>query len=211
MSLAASQRQTLYRRLVRRNRLVGVLRVLVPALGAVVFAVLAVQIYVSSLTGRFNIGQIKVTPDSITIDTPEYAGVLSDGSRYHVSSRSAAAATNQSDIINLVDAALSVDRANGTSMQANAAIARLDTTQQLVIIDGLAEVEDSTGTAGKFYHSVFDWHAQTLTSQGPVTVDYADGTHLVSKGLIYDTRTGVWTFSGATVTLKSTPGEQPTP
>lgn len=211
MSTGAGQRSALYGTLARRNRRIGRLRVLVPVLGAAVFAVLSVQIYLSSLTGRFSIGQIKVTPDSVTIDTPEYAGVLQDGSRYHVSASNAVASTRQSDIINLQDAALTIDRANGTTMQANAVSARLDTTRQLVIIEGLAEVEDSTGTASTFYRSIFDWAGQTLNSNGPVAVDYADGTELVSKTMIYDTKTGVWTFSRANVTLPSTPGENAKP
>lgn len=80
----AAQRQAIYRRLEARNRIVAILRVGVPALGVLVLVSLLGQIYVSSLTSRFGVGRIEVTRDSVSIETPEYSGVLDNGTTYRV-------------------------------------------------------------------------------------------------------------------------------
>ncbi|MEO5807109.1 hypothetical protein [Devosia sp.] len=206
MTLAAGQREQVYRGLLRRNRGVSLLRLIVPLAGTAIFLLLAAEIYLSSLAGRFGIGQIKVSLENVSIDAPEYAGVMSDGSTYRVTAQGAVANIAHTDIIDMTDAALTVLRKSGTTLEINAAAAQLDTTKRQVIIAGLANVEDSTGTVSRFYNSVFDWSAQTLDSQGPVAVDYADGTKIIAKTMKYDTQAGVWTFSGSTVTLPSTPG-----
>lgn len=202
----ASDRNAIYRRLMVRNRVVALLRIGVPALGAVVLAILASQIYLSSLGGQFGIGQITVSRESISVEAPEYAGMLEDGSAYRVWAQSARAGLTTSDIIELSNAALSVTRSNGVVVTAEAPLAELDTTNENVIIDGIAHIGDSTGVKGTLYQSVFDWVAQRLTSKGAVKIDYPDGTELEAVGMTYDAAAMIWTFTNATVTLPSTPG-----
>ena len=202
----AATRLRTYQRLTARNRIVAILRIGVPAIGVVVLLGLVGQIYLSGLGARFGIGQITVTREAVNVDAPEYAGVLDDGSRYHVSATSAQATLEATDLIVLADAGVSVIRTNGMTTNAKADTAQLDTTRELVIIPGRADVTESTGTVAVLNDSVFDWREQTLTTTGAVTIDYADGTHLVAKGLVYNTKSLTWTFSGATVTLPKTPG-----
>ncbi|KKB76118.1 hypothetical protein VW29_20380 [Devosia limi DSM 17137] len=202
----ASDRHATYRRLLQRNRFVGLLRIGVPALGVLVLAVLAGQIYLSSLSGQFGIGQITVSDNSISVEAPEYAGTLDDGSAYRVWAQSARAGLATSDIIELNAAALTVTRTNGVVINAEARSAKLDTTNENVIVDGISHIADSTGISGTLYQSVFDWVAQRLTSKGAVKIDYPDGTELEAVGMTYDAAAMVWTFTNATVTLPSTPG-----
>ncbi|KQX38572.1 hypothetical protein ASD04_07845 [Devosia sp. Root436] len=202
----AAQRLAIYRGLQSRNRVVAILRVGIPALGIVALAALLLQIYVSSQTSRFGIGQIAVSSDSVTIEMPEYSGVLDDGTAYHVSALAARAAVEATDRIDLTDAALTMTRPDAVTMQVDARAAVLDTTSQLVEIEGVAEVSNSLGTSGIFRQSVFDWTAQRLVGNGPVSIDYADGTKLVAEGVTYDAVSLVWTFTRATVTLPDTPG-----
>ncbi len=85
LTLAAlPDRRATYKRLVRRNRVIRVLRVAVPAVGTVILCALLIQIYLSSLGGRYGVGQITVTPDAVVVESPEYAGILEDGSSYRV-------------------------------------------------------------------------------------------------------------------------------
>src|SRR5690606_14988676 len=119
-------RDSLYGRLRRRNRVVAALRLGVPALGAVTLVGLLGQIYLSSLGSRYGIGQIAVTPDAITVEAPEYAGILEDGSRYRVSADLASAATSNTELIGLGNASIVVDRPDGVQMQANAERAEFD-------------------------------------------------------------------------------------
>ena len=208
----AAQRLAIYRGLEARNRIVAILRVGIPLLGIIALSALILQIYVSSLGSRFGVGRIAVTSDSVTVEAPEYAGVLDDGTAYRVSASAAQAATTATDHIDLSDATLTMLRPDGVSMLVDAKSAMLDTTGQIVTVAGAANVSNSLGTSGVVRDSVFDYVAQALTGNGPVTIDYSDGTHLVAEGMTYDAVNLVWTFTRATVTLPDTPGaEKKTP
>lgn len=210
----AAQRLAIYRGLEARNRIVAVLRIGVPALGIVALTLLVLQIYVSSQASRFGISQITVSPESILVEAPEYSGILDNGTAYRVSATSAQAATNATHRIGLNEALLNMVRSDGVTIEVAAAAAVLDTAEEVVEIAGIAEVVNSLGTSGTLHDTVFDYQAQYLTGRGPVTVDYADGTHIDAEGLTYDSSTLVWTFTRATVTLPDTPGAKtamPTP
>jgi len=204
----AAERLAIYRRLASRNRFVAVLRIAVPVMGAVILVALLGQIYLSSLGGRFGVGSISVSRDAVSVEAPEYSGVLEDGTIYKVWAASAKADINSTDMIVLTNAALTMERVTGVTMQVNAPSAVLDTTGEIVTITGIAYVEDSTGTSGTIHDSIFDYAAQSLLGKGPVHIDYADGTTLDGVGMTYDAMSMVWTFSNANVTLPSTPGTQ---
>ncbi len=208
MATAEVARSQIYRRLERRNRAVGVLRLAVPAMGLVILVVLVGQIYLSSLGNRFGIDNITVGRDSITVDAPEYAGLLDDGSAYRVAADAAQARLDGTELIDLTVALLRVEKPDGTTFGAVADEATIDTMRQLVLIEGDAEVEQSTGTTGHFVDSVFDWQAQQLTVTGDVAIDYADGATVRARELVYDVQQQLWTFSRVTVTLPDTPGPQ---
>lgn len=204
----AAHRQAIYQRLGRRNRLVAILRVGIPALGVLVLVLLVGQIYLSSLTGRFDIGRIAVSPEAVTIDTPQYSGVLDDGTTYRVWASSARAAIASADQIELTEAALTMNRASGLVTQVSAREALLDSGAETVTIAGVAVIAESSGTTGTVMDSVFDYAAQTLVATGRVHIDHADGTVLDAVGMTYDVTNAVWTFSRASVTLPATPGSE---
>lgn len=204
----AAERQSIYRRLERRNRLVAILRLGVPALGALVLVILVGQIYLSSLSARFGIGQIEVSRDSVTIETPQYSGVLDDGTSYRVWAQSAQAALTAASQIALTEAALLMNRPGGIVTEVTAHEAMLDGGAEVVTIPGVAIIVESTGTKATVVNSVFDYAAQTLVATGRVHVDYADGSSLDGTGMTYDLSEAVWTFSRVNVTLPSTPGSE---
>ncbi|QDZ12382.1 hypothetical protein [Devosia ginsengisoli] len=201
----ATERLAIYRGLQARNRIVAILRVGVPALGVVAFAALMLQIYISSRISRFGVGQIVMSSDSVTVETPEYSGLLDDGTAYRVSAIAAQAAVDATDRIALSEAALTMLKPDGVTIEVNARSALLDTTNQVVEIAGVAEVSNSLGTTGLLRNSVFDYERQYLTGNGPVSIDYEDGTELEAEGLTYDATAMIWTFTRATVTLPDTP------
>ena len=191
----------MYDRLGRRNRIVAILRLGVPLLGSVVLAGLLVQIYASSFSGRFSIERLSVSPDAVVIDAPEYVGTLTDGSSYRVWAETARARVEQSNLVDLSNARLVLNRIDGVQLTMEADVAQLDTAAQLTLVPGQADV------AGTLNDSLFDWQNQLLTSRGAVAIDYADGSTIRADGLVYDASTILWTFTGSTVTLPSTPGE----
>jgi len=200
-------RTTRYRKLVRRNRMVGVLRLAVPVVGAFVLVALLVQIALSSLGARYSIGRIEVSPDRIKVEAPEYAGTMSDGSTYRVWAEEAAAAVENTNLIALNNARVVLERLDGLRREASAAIGMLDTVTQEVRVEGATDISDSSGTSGRLYDSVFDWATQTLTARGRVAIDYADGATVRAEGMVHEAELSRWTFTKATVTLPSTPGE----
>jgi lipopolysaccharide export system protein LptC len=205
-----AQRLAIYRRLEARNRIVSILRIGVPALGVLALISLVGQIYFSSLGSRFGVGRIAVTPDSIMVEAPEYTGLLDDGTAYRISASAAQAAAEAVDQIGLSDATLVMTRPDDVIMTVEAAAAVLDTTRQLVLVAEEADIGNSLGTTGVISDSVFDYAAQFLVGNGAVTIDYADGAHLVAEGMTYDATSLVWTFTRATVTLPDTPGPEKT-
>ncbi|WIY52884.1 hypothetical protein O9Z70_15745 [Devosia sp. YIM 151766] len=207
MAGATAQLQ-MYQRLARRNRFVAMLRLGIPAMGLVVLAGLMVQIYLASFTGRFGVGRIEVTPETIIVDAPEYAGILSDGSAYRVWAETAQAHRARTDLIALSGAHLVIDRVDGVQLQIDAAAAQLDMAGQITTIPELADIADSTGMTGTLTDSVFDWEAQTLNTKGAVSIDNADGSTVRAEGLVYDAEAVVWTFSRAVVTLPIATGEK---
>lgn len=205
---AHQDRLAIYRRLQARNRFVGVLRVAVPLAGLLILLALLGQIYLSSLGDDFSIGQIAVSPDEISVQAPQYSGILSNGTTYHVSAATAKAAPNASHLISLTAAGLAMTKADGVTINVNAEFAVLDTKTETVSIKDIAYVEDSTGTTGIVTNSVFDYATQSLVGQGPVNLLYADGTTLDGEGVRYDVAQANWTFRRANVTLPRTPGSQ---
>lgn len=204
----AAERFAIYQRLAARNRLVAILRIGVPVLGAIILVVLIGQIYLSSLANRFGVGRVSVTRETVTVEAPEYSGVLENGTTYHVRAANAFAAIGATDLITLTDAALTMRRVNGVTMEVVAPAAMLDTMREIVTIEGIAYVEDSTGTSGTIVDSVFDYAKQALVGEGAVHIDYADGTTLDGTGMTYDASSMIWTFSRATVNLPSLPGTE---
>lgn len=207
MTAPAATRQS-YERLVRRNQAVNRLRFVIPLVGALVLGGLMAQIYMASLTGRFGIDQVSITPDSVAIEAPEYVGALADGSSYRVWAETARATAERSDLIDLAQARLVINRIDGVQLTMEAASAQLDTTNQLTLVPGRTDVSDTTGTTGTLDDSIFDWQSQMLTTRGRVVVNYADGSSVRAYGLIYDAANIVWTFDRSVVTLPATPGEE---
>lgn len=197
-----------YKRLLRRNRVVGLLRFAVPAAGSVLLAALLIQIAISSFGARFGIGKIEVTPDRVRVETPEYAGTLSDGSTYRVWAEEAAAAIENTDIVTMTNVKVMLERTDGVRREASAEDAVLDTVNQQVRIANGTEISESSGISGHLNDSIFDWASQTLTARGPVVINYSDGSTVRAEGLVHEADRNRWTFSKATVTLPATPGEE---
>lgn len=201
----AAERLRTYKRLAARNRFVAVLRIGVPAFGVLLLAGLMVQIYISNLASRFGIDSVSIDRDTVTVESPQYSGLLDDGSAYRVWASFADAPLAATDRINLTDAAVEVVSPKGMIMSVTADVALLDTSGEVVLVDGEASFSDSEGTYGTFSQSVFDARSQTLDSQGPVDIVYADGTALTARTMLYDAKAMRWTFSGVNVTLPDTP------
>ena len=78
----AEQRAAIYAALIRRNRLVGLLRIGLPVIGGIVLAGLLVQLFIGSLIPDFGFANITIDRDNLVVETPAYSGVGADGTVY---------------------------------------------------------------------------------------------------------------------------------
>ena len=200
----AEQRQSIYRGLVARNRLVNLLRLALPVLGIAAFGYFALHILLASLNG-FSIGKIRFSGTTVIVDTPSYSGIMTNGNRYKVSAEAADSAVTDLDVINLRNAQLYLEKPSGSVMTATAAAGAFDTQSQVMRVPDAAVIHDSAGDSGTLDDIAVDLPAQTLKALGKVDITMADGTRIQGVGLDYDAKTSVWTFGRSTVTLLQTP------
>ena len=200
-------RAALYARLNRRNRLVGLLRWLVPAGGVLVFAVLLAMIVVDNLSQRFGYSNIRIDRDKLVVETPRLTSTGDDGTLYALSARAAKVAPTQNDLIDMEDAVFTMTPPEGAAMQAEAVEAQFQTNDQLLRVPGIAHVTSSEGLDGTLegvFADLMDWK---MVANGHVDITMPSGSRVVSDGMTYDRETGIYTFKNAKVTLNSTPGE----
>jgi len=197
----ASSDARAYHALVRHNRLVGVLRILVPLLGLLVLAVLAVQIVLGNLAREFSMAGLSVQRDQLVLDAPRYAGVLSNGATYEVGAAAAQASIANLDLVQLSDIALRFTGPDGTVVTARAPQAQLDLDTQHLVIAGMLDIADTLGTTGSLTDIAINWPDQTMTVTGPLALSFADGTGMTAQGADYDIAQGRWSFSAPRLRL----------
>lgn len=208
----AEQRAAIFAALNRRNRLVRVLRLGLPAFGAVLLLGLLLQIYVGSLMPDLGFANVTIDRDNLVVEAPVYSGTGTDGTIYAVSAATARTAFGRFDVIGLTDAAFTmVQGSDGTRFTARAAAASLQMTDQTVVVDGPAHVEGSDGMHGTLLDATLDVDAESLRSAGPVDLTFSTGTSIKAASMHYDGATQRWSFERATVELPATPGEEDTP
>ncbi len=208
-SLAAplDDRAALYQRLMRRNRLVGLLRWLVPAAGVAVFAVLLVVIVIHNLGQRFGYSNIRIDRDNLVVETPRLTSTADDGTLYALSARAAKVSPMQTDLIDMEDAMFTMTPPTGAAMQAEATAAQFQTNDQLLNVPGIAHITSSEGLDGTLEAVFADLMNWKMVASGAVNITLPGGSNIVSDGMTYDRDTGIYRFENARVTLVSTPGE----
>src|SRR5690606_38784349 len=100
--------------------LVAILRIGLPAVGAVILLGLLLQIVIGSLVPDFGFADISIDRDSLVVDAPAYAGVGGDGSVYEVTAQSARTALGNSDLVYLTGASFTLTQPSGTRFGATA-------------------------------------------------------------------------------------------
>ena len=205
----AASRRHIYRQFTRRNRLVSLLRVLVPGLGVVIFSLLAGAVVIANLAENFSIGRVSLQNDRMVVETPSYSGVTSDGSTYRVAALSAEASLTTTDAVSLNGATVVIDSADGTQTTADAARADLQIAAQTVKVPGKTDIANSTGMVGSLTGMDLDFKTQLLTASGAVSFTFPGGQRLDANGMRYDGNAKTWSFTGVTLTLPATPQATP--
>lgn len=202
------QRAEILGSIITRNRIVAALRIIVPAVGALAFVALAGQIYLANIARQYGVAGIRVDRGNIVVETPQYSGTSSSGGRYVVSAREARSPLNRSHEITMTDVTLELMQPSGTSYFARAQEALLDTGTEIVTVPGILTLTGSDGLDGTLTDVVRDTAADTIVSNGLVDLLLSDGTTIVAETMLHEGEKRLWTFTGATVTMKDLPGAE---
>ncbi|MBN9308125.1 hypothetical protein [Devosia sp.] len=200
-------RERLYRGLMRRNRIVAVLRWVVPAAGAAVLAVVIGAMALDSLAHRFGFANIRIDRDNLVVETPQLTSTGQDGTVFSVTAQSARVSVTQRDIIDMAEARLTMAPSKGATVTATAAAAQFQTSNQLLSVPGTTRVQGTDGLAGTVDGIFADLMQWTMTASGKVHLSMPDGATLDAGGMSYDHKTRLYSFKDVTVNLTMTPGE----
>lgn len=202
------QRAEILSNILVRNRVVGGLRIIVPLVGVLAFAGLAVQIYIANLAAEYGVSGIRVDRGAVVVETPQYTGTSETGSRYVVTAREARAQLNSTDEIFMVDATLELVRPSGAAFYAKAAEATMNTATDTVTAPGVVEISNSDGLEGTLTDVISNSKEDVITSKGPVDLLMSDGTTIVAETMFHEGAKQLWTFTRATVVVPDLPEEE---
>ncbi len=201
-----ADRATLFAALRRRNRVVALLRLLVPLAGALLFAGLMVQIVLDNLGERFGFANIRIDRDNLVVEAPQVTSTSDNGTRYAVTARTARVGMTDAEQVVMSDAAFSMAPLRGASLMAAAGEAELALTSQVLTVRETLDVSSSDGMVGRLSDVTADLLNWQLQSAGPVSLSLPDGSQLEAAAMHYDGQAGIWQFERVTVTLAGTPG-----
>lgn len=204
----AEQRSAIYEALMHRNRLVRVLRIGLPAIGAIILTGLLLQFYLGSLVPDFGFARVTLDRGNLVVEAPAYSGVGEDGTIYSLEAESARAAVDNSDLIDLTGAAVSMAQPDGTRFAADAANARFTVSSRVVEIEGETAVSGSNGLGGTVKKTRVDIPSETMVSSGGADLTFPNGAKLKSETMSYSAKAGLWQFDRVVLDFPSTPGEE---
>jgi lipopolysaccharide export system protein LptC len=199
------ERSALLHHLAIRNRVVSVLRIVVPAAGAAALFVLVVQIYVANMLRQYGISGIRIDRGALVMDAPQYSAVGSDGARYNATARDAHAAIGDPKMITMDDAALELVRTRGNTLHLTAETVVADTARNIVMVPGIATLRDDKGMHGTLSRVRADLDAGTAVGEGPLDLTFEGGAHLTAGGMRYDGLGARWSFDHVTLVLPGLP------
>ncbi len=202
------KRAQTYRGFARHNRLISWLRIGVPLFGALVLAALMIEIVIANIARDFGISGVRIARDELVIDTPEYSGVMANGTLYTVVAEAASTTIGDGDLLNLTDPLIDLTRTDGYRMRAGAKSARFSIDRQTVEVDDVLNVSDSQDMQAKLLNAIIDWRTQTLVAKDNVHVVFADGSILTGSSLRYDAGAQTWDFDNVKLTLAAEETEQ---
>lgn len=188
-------RSRVYARLGRRNGLIWVLRLVVPAVGLLSLLVFSAQLYLASQIPNLSVGGVRFDRGVVTVDAPVYEGETADGSHYKVTAERADSMVSQPDLLDLVNAVLDFTRRDGTVFHATAEHAEYDLSAQTVFVPKLMQIKDTRGISGTLSGVHVDWGKQTVIAEDGVDLRFADGTILRGTHLDYYGKTNRWVIT----------------
>lgn len=199
------QRAAILDRLLWRNRFVAVLRIAVPAIGLLGFALLVGEIWLANIARQYGVSGMRIDRGNLVVETPQYVGIGTDGSRYVVSAREARTPIGSPGRIEMTDAKLDYNRSGKASFHAAGATATLDTSRQFVTVPGIATLNSDDGMHGTLTEVRADFMSNVTVAEGPIDLTFSDGTTLEASNMRYDGKADHWAFERSTLVVPNLP------
>jgi len=206
---ADSARDRLYAGLMRRNRLVGLLRIVVPAAGALVLTVVLAGVILDNLREQFGFSSLSIDRDNLLVDIPTVTATGDDGTLYSATARTAKVRLGSMDMIDMVDAVFTMTAPEGASFTATAPGAALQVGRQTLTVPGTVTVTSNDGLSGTLTDFFGDMQNWQIVAHGAADITFPEGMHVEAQAMRYDGNLKLWSFERATVTLPETPGAAP--
>ena len=139
------------------------------------------------------------------VETPQYSGTGSDGTRYVVSATEAHTPLGNTSVISMTDASLELARPGKAVFRASTRAATVDTIRQSVVAQGVTTIRSDDGMSGTLTNMQSDMRNETTSADGPVELVFPDGARLAASAMRYDGKADIWSFDRATLVVPSLP------
>lgn len=190
-----------YENFVRHNKIISILRWVVPVVGVVFLSIPVIEYNLRKIIDILPFEGIFLQNDTLVVDAPKFEGVTAAGAAYSMSAESAESYIGNLDVTAL--RGLVVDIVDGTDYTANVRFktAQWTMSQELLVSNDDVFVTDSTGVKGVLAGVEVNWPKQIVASDGPVMFSFDNGTQINGRQMVYDLSAAKWTFTKVNVTM----------
>ncbi len=188
-------RAVLFATAARESRRVRRLRVLLPSIGALLFALVIGATIVTRISISLSIGDLKITSDGLAMDAPHLSGSDGKGRTYKVRAESAVQDLTDTRIIRLKNIEANVIQPDGSEAQLLADSGVYDSGAQMLVLKENIRLAKSDGSGGALSRAEINLNTGSLTSDSPVAFSSRLGKINAEKmGL--EKNAGTVTFTG---------------
>ncbi|MCM5559586.1 LPS export ABC transporter periplasmic protein LptC [Pleomorphomonas sp. JP5] len=179
----------------RESRRVRRLRVILPAVGALLCLIVVGATVITRITISLSIGDLKITTEGLAMDAPHLSGSDGKGRTYAVSAESAVQDLGDTRIIRLKGIEATVTQADGSRARLLADSGVYDSAAQTVVLKENIRLSNSDGSGGALERAEINLSTGSLTSDSPVAFSSRLG-EISAEKMGVEKKAGTVTFSG---------------
>lgn len=191
----SASRKSLFATAVRESRRVRRMRVLLPTVGALLFALVIGATVITRISISLSVGDLKITTDGLAMDAPHLSGSDGKGRTYKVRAESAVQDLTDTKIIRLKGIEANVIQADGSQANLLADSGVYDTGTQKLVLKENIRLANSDGSGGALSRADIDLGTGSLTSDSPVAFSSRLG-EINAEKMGLEKKAGTVTFTG---------------
>jgi len=188
-------RARLFAAAARESRRVRRLRVLLPALGALLCVVVIGATVITRISISLSVGDLKITTEGLAMDAPRLSGSDGKGRTYAVKAESAVQDLGDTQVIRLKGIEASVIQADGSSARLLADNGVYNAAAQTLVLKENIRLTNSDGSGGALDRAEINLATGSLTSDSPVAFSSRLG-EINAEKMGVEKKAGTVTFSG---------------